>query len=449
MIRHLLRLVWNRKRHNLLLIVEIFLSFVVLFAVTFFVAYNAYNWRQPLGFEIDRIWTISMGYPSQGPPDTTAVGAAAEEQTHLRAAAAETFRRALAALDDLADVDARAASFPSVPYNRGGWYSVVGSDNRPTQTFVHMVTDEFQDVLGLKLVAGRWFARTDDGAVIRPVVVNARLARELFGESSPIGKEIPPVEDGFKTPLRVVGVIEEFRHEGELRSPSNALLMRLTLPETLPNLITVRVRTGTPAGFEETLATTLATVAPDWTFEIRPLETSREYAIRKAIAPFAVAAIPAAFLLLMVALGITGVVWQSVTLRIQEFGLRRAKGATASSAKRAIWSRIIPSVGSPSPMRPYGADEPSASSPASRARASPRPRTSRPASPVRKGPSSSSASPRSCGRAISLCAIAIPPASCARYSPNATARISASVSSNSPASSRRTAHCRIWRSAST
>ena len=36
----------------------------------------------------------------------------------------------------------------------------------------------------------------------------------------------------------------------------------------------------------------------------------------------------ALFLLLMVALGLTGVVWQSVTQRIREFGLRRAKGAT-------------------------------------------------------------------------------------------------------------------------
>ena len=33
MIRHLLKLVWNRKRTNALIIAEIFLSFIVIFAV--------------------------------------------------------------------------------------------------------------------------------------------------------------------------------------------------------------------------------------------------------------------------------------------------------------------------------------------------------------------------------------------------------------------------------
>ena len=53
MIRHLLRLVWNRKRQNLLVALEIFLSFGVLFAIAFTVGVNYYNWRQPLGFDGD------------------------------------------------------------------------------------------------------------------------------------------------------------------------------------------------------------------------------------------------------------------------------------------------------------------------------------------------------------------------------------------------------------
>ncbi len=54
----------------------------------------------------------------------------------------------------------------------------------------------------------------------------------------------------------------------------------------------------------------------------------RQDKLRQYTIPLAVVGIIAAFLLLMVALGLTGVVWQSVTQRIREFGLRRAKGAT-------------------------------------------------------------------------------------------------------------------------
>jgi putative ABC transport system permease protein len=342
MIGHLLRLVWNRKRQNLLLVVEIFLSFVVLFAITFFAAYNYYNWRQPLGFSIDRRWTVALGYPQAGGA-APLEGDANEEQTRLRTTATETLGRVLAAIDDFAAIEKRTFSFPSIPYDRGGWSTGVQAPNGTAVhfVFVHAVSDEFPDVMGTRLLAGRWFSRADDGAATRPVVVNARLAGELFGESSPLNRELPPVGNGFTTPLRIIGVFEEYRHEGELRSPGNVLLMRLTTPETMPNLITVRLRAGTPASFEETLARTLAQVAPDWTFDIRSLEMRRQDTLRQAIAPFAIVVILAMFLLLMVALGITGVVWQSVTVRIQEFGLRRAKGATAGAIRRQVITELL------------------------------------------------------------------------------------------------------------
>ena len=50
MTRHLLRLIWNRKRHNLLLSIEIFFSFVVLLAVTVLLINVAVNYGQPLGY---------------------------------------------------------------------------------------------------------------------------------------------------------------------------------------------------------------------------------------------------------------------------------------------------------------------------------------------------------------------------------------------------------------
>ena len=50
MIRHLFKLIWNRKRTNLLMMTEIFVSFLVLFAVVALAVYCADNWRRPLGF---------------------------------------------------------------------------------------------------------------------------------------------------------------------------------------------------------------------------------------------------------------------------------------------------------------------------------------------------------------------------------------------------------------
>ncbi len=54
MIRHLFKLIWNRKRTNVLMMTEIFVSFLVLFAVVALAVYMLDNWRRPIGYSIDR-----------------------------------------------------------------------------------------------------------------------------------------------------------------------------------------------------------------------------------------------------------------------------------------------------------------------------------------------------------------------------------------------------------
>ena len=52
MTRHLLRLIWNRKRQNFLLTVEIFFSFLTLFGVVLIGMQYANNARHPTGYQI-------------------------------------------------------------------------------------------------------------------------------------------------------------------------------------------------------------------------------------------------------------------------------------------------------------------------------------------------------------------------------------------------------------
>ena len=71
MIRHLLKLVWHRKRANALVAVEIFFSFLVIFAVVTGGIALFSGWRQPLGYEWKNVWMISIG---GGPDDVMATG---------------------------------------------------------------------------------------------------------------------------------------------------------------------------------------------------------------------------------------------------------------------------------------------------------------------------------------------------------------------------------------
>ena len=74
---------------------------------------------------------------------------------------------------------------------------------------------------------------------------------------------------------------------------------------------------------------TLQSIAHGWSFNVVNLDEcarSRTSA-RKTSSRSALSRLVAVFLLLMVVLGLTGVMWQNVTRRTREIGLRRATGA--------------------------------------------------------------------------------------------------------------------------
>jgi putative ABC transport system permease protein len=218
-------------------------------------------------------------------------------------------------------------------------------------------TDELSDVLNITLVEGRWFSPDDDARGSIPIVMNQRMAREIFGDRSAAGERIAlaalPERPNRPASLRVVGVMEDFRQDGELTSSENYMFQRIRLGEDefvdpvsewerdVPSALVIRVVEGTTAAFEETVLNELRAVAGDWTFQIRAIAEMRAEQVNQSLRPVIIASIVASFLLVMVILGLTGVVWQSVTRRTQEFGLRRANGATAADVRRQVLMELV------------------------------------------------------------------------------------------------------------
>jgi putative ABC transport system permease protein len=85
----------------------------------------------------------------------------------------------------------------------------------------------------------------------------------------------------------------------------------------------------------------LQALEPTWTFETTMIEQARATSLRLQLVPLLVGGIVAGFLMFMVALGLTGVLWQNVTQRRQEIGLRRAVGAAATRIHRQILTELM------------------------------------------------------------------------------------------------------------
>lgn len=350
MTRHLVRLIWNRKRQNLLLTLEILCSFLVVFVVALFGLTFAVNARAPLGFDTDRVWAIDAGRPRSLP--SSGEGEAALAQVAAVARERDAFTRLLAAVRELPQVEIAAGTFTG-PYINSTWGSgVTLTDGRQIDFLYNRVTDDFTRLLSMPIVAGRGYSREDDGTAVDPVLINVQLAREIFGDAGAVGRIIPEKIDPSRPrrpadppqrPKRVVGVIEEFRQHGQYSMPQAVLFDRLRLDVEdggIPDRMLIRVKPGTTAAFEPVLVRRLQREAADWTFGVSTMENLRERKLSDYTMPLTVLAVLAGFLLLMVTLGLTGVVWQSVIVRLREFGLRRAAGASGVSVRRQVFAEM-------------------------------------------------------------------------------------------------------------
>ena len=352
---HLLRLIWHRKRINLLIMIEVLLSFLVLTAVVTLAVFYWDNYRKPLGFVADNVWTVDVAtnaYTGRGSEAVDSPSTAGRPPSHQELLA--RFGGILGVVRDQPGVVAASLSLVT-PYGDSGWQSSEDINGRDIEYGVNMASDEFASVFEMELLQGRWFDRTDDAAAgFKPVVINQRMAREIFGDRNAVGQNIPrdkppkdPEEARTNPPNRVVGIVRDFRKDGEFSPAGNFLFERFQLTSTeeegpMPQALVLRVRPGLRAGeFEEQLVKRLRAAAPDWSFKIEPLAQSRETALRTWIAPVIGAGVVAGFLLLMVALGLTGVLWLNVTQRTREIGLRRAKGATIGNIQRQIVAEVV------------------------------------------------------------------------------------------------------------
>ncbi|HUU45678.1 MAG TPA: ABC transporter permease [Acidobacteriota bacterium] len=327
MIKHVFTLVWNRKRTNVLIVAEVLISFLVVCAVLVLsVNYLAY-YIKPLGFDYQDVWSVDV---------STSIAWARQD----RATVMNTTRRLTEIVRNYPEV-VEVSVVQVTPFGSGVWMTALRDGTIPVM--YEAATDELPEVLNLKLIQGRWFDRTDDGQSWNPVVINASLRDELFGDEDPIGQVVEEASEKRKE-ARVVGVLDDFRLHGELRPPFRLYLGRVPLDDTTrfrESDLLVRVRPGTTVAFEERLMAGLTAAAPGWSFHIQPLSTMRKGLITETCTPLALFAVVAGFLMLMVGFGLLGVLWQNVTRRTAEIGLRRALGAQASSIYLQVLAEIL------------------------------------------------------------------------------------------------------------
>ena len=328
MIRHVFKLIWNRKMRNFLLIIEIFFSFLVLFAVGTMTISNIRNYLEPLGFDCKNVLVLRTGWNSLENKETKPEIVSSMKQIYNE----------LKSSPEVVNVSWVSGD---VPFFNAQWSTSIEIEGKEFSAGICMAGDDYYKVLNIPILEGRWFNQEDAASSRIPIVIEKKLKDLAYNdEESVLGKVIPRKNDEFV----IVGVAADYHFRGEFASHKGGFFMRQDFEDSLseiPDCFIFSVTSGTGIEFEDQLLRRFGAMVPGWSMKISSLEDLHAEGIRDMLMGMLLYGVVAGFLIFNVALGIFGVLWYSINRRRGEIGLRRAIGADSGHIFRQVTGEAL------------------------------------------------------------------------------------------------------------
>jgi putative ABC transport system permease protein len=224
-----------------------------------------------------------------------------------------------------------------------------GNERDRISVYANAVSGAYFDVLHMRMARGRAF--TDEEALspagASPIaIVSDNLARRLFGGSDPIGRLVvlPPTTARGAYPLAVIGVAPDVHWNSVTEDPELFLYLPFNNPEFGVGHATLLVKSALPLG-EVIQRVEAAAKDVDPTLPIRysrALRTSIDLSQSDRRVFASVLSMLGGLAFVLAAVGLYGLLAQSVAERTREFGIRMAVGCERTQIftivlKQAMW----------------------------------------------------------------------------------------------------------------
>lgn len=190
-----------------------------------------------------------------------------------------------------------------------------------------IVSTGYFSAMETPLIAGRDFTPHDDGNAPKAIVVNETLARRIWGDVSPVGKQVDLGGGGGK-PATVIGLVRDVRNHTPAQLPSPTYYMSAYRGIYGPMTLVVRTRSSIDA-LLPVIRTEVSALDP--TLPVFTVKTMDELVNARLAPQRLVAALLAGFALmalLLAVVGIYGAMAFATGQRTREVALRLALGAT-------------------------------------------------------------------------------------------------------------------------
>jgi putative ABC transport system permease protein len=253
-----------------------------------------------------------------------------------------------------ADLTARLRALPGVESvglidalplgrNRSWTFRVVGeAEDEPDAwaLFPHIIDSGYLETMRIPLVEGRGFTPFDANEDASVVLINETAARTVFPNGSALGRHVRAAWG--RGDQEIVGVVADVRHVTPESGPGVQIYFPMAQVWDYQSMdLVVRSRLPLDA-LAAAVARTLAELDPAmpthdyWTLQstVDRAVSPRRFTLQ-ILSGFGLAA------LLLAALGIYGVLSQSVAERAREIGIRMTLGASAASVRAGVVGRTL------------------------------------------------------------------------------------------------------------
>ena len=312
MLRHIIKLIWNRRGRNSLLMIEICICFIILFGVLSLTISQYDKYVVPMGFATKNKLIASLNIPTT--IDSTTI--------------VETKKAIIQEVRQLPEVKAASYNNGTIPYGGSQW-TMGDTDESGRELLSHFFKrdDAYAKTVDLNLVDGRWWNESDYEGKNLPAVVNQKFVDEYFKDSIMIGRHLK-----WNGEYTIVGVVDHYRYLGEFSEETNGFFVPFRMENWAEDPVMIISLKGNVRGdFEKKLNDVIQEAAGEFSFSVVDMDFKRKrQSMSKWVTIIALIAI-SSFLIFNVMLGLFGVLWYNIKKRRSEIGLRKALGATKSS----------------------------------------------------------------------------------------------------------------------
>ena len=210
------------------------------------------------------------------------------------------------------------------------------------------VEASFFELMGIPLIAGRNFRPDDDPRGV--VIISRRLANEMYGTLSVLGKPFPTCahcvqpRPGSEPARTIIGISED----ASLLNPRATTVAEQYMPidrDGYDNVLLLARAHGDPAQIVDPMRAAVRAADNRVVASTKLMRTSYEEKLRTRAFAGAGVGITGVLALTLACFGIFGVVSYGVATRTREIGIRRALGATGASVLTLVLQHLVIPVG--------------------------------------------------------------------------------------------------------